>query len=325
VLVILRLSASPSPVSAGAVAGVDAGGADETGADDTGADGAGADETGADAAGAGADDTGADGAGADDTGADGAGAELTGADAGAASGAGADEIVGDGGVAAAGADADAGAAWVAAAVVTAASVSAGAAFLAAATFFAGAFFAAEPFSDPSSSACAAGAAFFAADFLPALISSGCSGRVRPSRSARRRRRSACASMIVDDWLFASTPIAEVSASISEFVIPSSFASSCTRTFFAKTWSAFRGCRGRGSTAARRRNRHSVSAALESLAEIVQQFGQRSARERTSPRPFEPLALLGEREALGGAQPCAPPWRRPPDASESVGSERAADH
>jgi hypothetical protein len=72
------------------------------------------------------------------------------------------------------------------------------------------------------------AAFFAGAFLAGFTSSGCSGRVRPSRSARRRSRSACASMIDDDWLLASTPIALHRPSSSVFVIPSSLASSCTR-------------------------------------------------------------------------------------------------
>ena len=83
-------------------------------------------------------------------------------------------------------------------------------------------------------------AFFAAPFLASLASSGCADRVRPSRSARRRSRSACASMTAEDWLLASTPIAPHSASNSGFVIPSSLASSCTRRFFAKLVQPFIG-------------------------------------------------------------------------------------
>jgi hypothetical protein len=40
--------------------------------------------------------------------------------------------------------------------------------------------------------------FFAAAFFSGFGSSGCSSRMRPSRSARRRTRSACASMIDDE-------------------------------------------------------------------------------------------------------------------------------
>jgi hypothetical protein len=43
-----------------------------------------------------------------------------------------------------------------------------------------------------------GAAAFFVAALTGLGSSGCSGRVRPSFSARRRRRSPCASMSVDE-------------------------------------------------------------------------------------------------------------------------------
>ncbi len=84
------------------------------------------------------------------------------------------------------------------------------------------------------------AAFFAAVFLAGLASSGCSGRVSPSRSARRRNRSAWASMIDEDWLLASTPITLHRSSTSVLVIPSSFASSCTRMFFAKLIQPFVG-------------------------------------------------------------------------------------
>jgi hypothetical protein len=79
----------------------------------------------------------------------------------------------------------------------------GSAAAGAAAFFAAAFLAglgesvAVPTSGAASSTVGA-AAFFAAAFFTGLGSSGCSGRVRPSRSARRRRRSACASMSVDE-------------------------------------------------------------------------------------------------------------------------------
>jgi hypothetical protein len=115
-------------------------------------------------------------------------------------------------------------------------VGAGAGFAADAAFLAGGFVVAVWSAVPSPDAAGA----FLAARLAAFGSSGCSGLVRPSRSARRRRRSPCASMIVEDWLFASTPIAPQSASISVFVIPSSFASSCTRMFFAKPVQPFIG-------------------------------------------------------------------------------------
>lgn len=83
------------------------------------------------------------------------------------------------------------------------------------------------------------AAFLAADFLTAFGSSGCSSRVRPSRTARRSRRSACASISVLDWLFTPTPMTSHRVIISAFDIPSFLASSCTRMFFGKTHSAFR--------------------------------------------------------------------------------------
>lgn len=112
----------------------------------------------------------------------------------------------------------------------------GAAFLAAA-FFAG-FSVVD--SDPSAVLAAAffGAAFFAAAFFSGLGSSGCSSRMRPSRSARRRTRSACASMIDDEWLFTSIPITTQRSTASLLVRPSSLASSWTRMFFGNLTSAF---------------------------------------------------------------------------------------
>lgn len=74
-----------------------------------------------------------------------------------------------------------------------------AAFVAAA-FFAAAFLAAG-FSSPSSPV------FLAAAFLRVGFdsSSGCCSRIRPSRSARARTRSACASMTDDEMPFTPIP------------------------------------------------------------------------------------------------------------------------
>ena len=83
------------------------------------------------------------------------------------------------------------------------------------------------------------AANLAAAFLTGLTSWGCWGRVRPSRSARRRTRSACCSIMVEEWVFAPTPRALERSIISALVIPSSLASSCIRMFFDKTSTAFR--------------------------------------------------------------------------------------
>jgi len=48
-------------------------------------------------------------------------------------------------------------------------------------------------------------------------------------------------MIVEEWLFAPTPIASASDMISALVIPSSLASSCIRMFFDKTGTALSWC------------------------------------------------------------------------------------
>jgi len=69
--------------------------------------------------------------------------------------------------------------------------------------------------------------------LAGLGSSGCSGRVRPSRSARRRTRSACASSIPEECVLTPIPNARERSRVSLFVIPSSLASSWTRIFAAK--------------------------------------------------------------------------------------------
>ena len=85
----------------------------------------------------------------------------------------------------------------------------------------------------------AGAAAFFVVFEAALAglagftSSGCSGRISPSRSARRRTRSACASSMLEEWLFTPMPSATERSSVSLLVIPSSLASSWRRIFAGK--------------------------------------------------------------------------------------------
>ena len=110
------------------------------------------------------------------------------------------------------------------------------AFFGAAAFFAAAFFTGLP--SLSTSSVFGAAAFFAAAFLTGLGSSGCSSRINPSRSARRRTRSACASMIDEEWLLMSMPMAKHKSTASLLVRPSSLASSWTRIFFGKCDSAF---------------------------------------------------------------------------------------
>ena len=114
------------------------------------------------------------------------------------------------------------------------------AFLATA-FFTAAFFTGLSASSPPSAVFAAAffaGAFFAAAFFSGFGSSGCSSRTRPSRSARRRTRSACASMIDDEWLFTSMPMTRQRSTASLLVRPSSLASSWTRMFFGNLTSAF---------------------------------------------------------------------------------------
>ncbi len=130
-------------------------------------------------------------------------------------------------------------------------------------------------------------------FFPALTSSGCSARVRPSRSARRRSRSACASISVEEWLFTPTPITSLRAIISAFVIPSSLASSCTRMFFGKAWSAFHQRRSVGAGADGQQFCHVGDNAFDG----VPQRGQRVGIDRSLPRPLEPAASSREIEAL----------------------------
>ncbi len=77
------------------------------------------------------------------------------------------------------------------------------------------------------------AAFVAFVALAGLGSSGCSSRVRPSRSARRRTRSACASSMPEECVFTPMPRSRDRSRVSLFVIPSSLASSWIRIFAAK--------------------------------------------------------------------------------------------
>ncbi len=77
------------------------------------------------------------------------------------------------------------------------------------------------------------AAFVALVALTGLGSSGCSARVRPSRSARRRTRSACASSMPEECVFTPMPRSRDRSRVSLFVIPSSLASSWIRIFAAK--------------------------------------------------------------------------------------------
>ena len=76
---------------------------------------------------------------------------------------------------------------------------------------------------------------FAAAFtgFAGFSSTGCSARISPSRSARRRTRSACASSMLDEWLFTPIPSATARSSVSLLVIPSSLASSWRRIFAGK--------------------------------------------------------------------------------------------
>lgn len=84
----------------------------------------------------------------------------------------------------------------------------------------------------SSGAGAGSAAFFLDDFLAAAGSSGCWSRIRPSRSALRRTRSAWASSIPDECVLTPIPSSSARSRVSLLVRPSSFASSWTRIFAA---------------------------------------------------------------------------------------------
>lgn len=78
------------------------------------------------------------------------------------------------------------------------------------------------------------AAFLATGWAPFFACpDGCSSRIRPSRSARRRTRSAWASSIPEECVFTPIPMSRARSRHSLFVIPSSLASSWTRIFAAK--------------------------------------------------------------------------------------------
>lgn len=81
------------------------------------------------------------------------------------------------------------------------------------------------------------AAFWAAAFLAVFgsCSGGCSSRIKPSRCALRRTRSACASTMLEEWLFTPIPNASVNSRVSLLVSPSSRASSYTRIFDGTFW------------------------------------------------------------------------------------------
>jgi hypothetical protein len=83
-------------------------------------------------------------------------------------------------------------------------------------------------------AAAAAAAAFLPPFFSTGGSSGCTSRTRPSRSALRRTRSACASTMLEEWLLTPIPSALQRSSVSLFVSPSSLASSYTRMFAGKS-------------------------------------------------------------------------------------------
>lgn len=270
------------PLTAGAPVATDTTGATvTTGATDVTGVATGGCATGAATAGSGRGGSAATGVGAAASTARAAGATGTTAAGRAAAGVTA-AVVTAAGVTAAGASTAATAAGASAAG-TALSAGAGAGLAADAVFFTGFDAAAAPSSAPSTGA---SAGFLAARFV-AFCSSGCSGRVRPSRSARRRRRSACASMMVEDWLFASTPIAPVSASISVFVIPSSFASSCTRMFFAKTRSAFHRRRRDGTCPDNRPLFHFCGGGFEFVHKLGTCRSERAVHNWTSPSSSEP--------------------------------------
>lgn len=77
-----------------------------------------------------------------------------------------------------------------------------------------------------------------------FLAAGCSSRIRPSRSAFRRTRSACASSTLEEWLLAPIPSASHRLRVSLLVSPSSLASSWMRILEAKWFfspSSF--CRG----------------------------------------------------------------------------------
>jgi len=110
------------------------------------------------------------------------------------------------------------------------------------------------------------AAAFLVDFLTALAgSSGWTSRMRPSRSALRRTRSACASSMLEECVFTPIPSDSQRSSVSLFVIPSSLASSCTRFFGAKLLvQSFRG----NSTAVHPRTNPQVGTILGAMGAVI---------------------------------------------------------
>jgi hypothetical protein len=202
-----------------------------------GAGGVGRDATGRGGAGGGIWRAGVSGAG----GAAGAGsaAAAAGRSAGVSAGRGCAGVSVDSAAGAAGSCSGCRAGACASGAASAAGAAAAAAFLAgaslagaflAATFFAGAFLA---------------AAFLAAALSPSEVStgspvaalglgaSGWRSRTRPSRCARRRTRSACASSMPEECVLTPMPNARQRSRHSLLVSPSSLASSWTRIFAAK--------------------------------------------------------------------------------------------
>ena len=100
-------------------------------------------------------------------------------------------------------------------------------------------------------------------------------RISPSRSARRRTRSACASSMLDEWLFTPMPSATARSSVSLLVMPSSLASSWTRIFAARCGQPFVGDVNRFSCAQPMR--------LSSAAGHSRMFGRISAHRSTNVR------------------------------------------
>jgi hypothetical protein len=80
------------------------------------------------------------------------------------------------------------------------------------------------------------AAAFFAGFFSGLGSSGCCSRMRPSRSALRRTRSAWASSMLEECVFTAMPRLTHRSRVSLLVRPSSLPSSWTRIFAAKVCS-----------------------------------------------------------------------------------------
>ena len=137
------------------------------------------------------------------------------------------------------------------------------------------------------------AAFLAATFLAAAFlvaaflvvfgscSGGCSSRLRPSLCALRRTRSACASTMLEEWLFTPIPNASVNSRVSLLVSPSSRASSYTRIFDGTFW---------------RISLRSVVEFSSAVApQVVELVSLVRARERSEEaRLLEPSDLLGVR-------------------------------